>query len=346
VARLTKSIKDAMGYEDVPTFFWSDSTTALAWIRRNDEWGTFVWNRVKEICKLTHHSQWRHVPGVLNPADLPSRGCTPSELLKSKWWEGPSWLKSNRQDWPSMEPDGNEDDIVSERKKSATSTMIVSEGPSPWYYRRFSSHLKNVRVIAWILRFLHKIRKMTSDKGELTQKEVAIAERTLFGLVQKEALASVVTKDVVEGVRVVREDGIIYVKTKLLHRQDSSSFIKPVLLPNNHPVVEQLIRQEHLCHHHAGVQFLMGKLREKVWILQGRKAIKRILRGCVKCRLHSAKAPEVPEAPLPEDRVKKIAAEKFAMEKLIDRSGEAVPEFQTKFGRSIRKPDRFGFGQK
>jgi hypothetical protein len=248
-------------------------------------------------------------------------------------------LDSN-SDWPSMEPNGNEDDIVSERKKGAISTMIVSEGLSPWYYRRFSSHLKNVRVIAWILRFLHKIRNMTSDKGELTQKEVAVAERTLFGLVQKEVFASVVTKDVVEGVRVEREDGIIYVKAKLLHRQDSSSFIKPVLLPNNHPVVEQLIRQEHLCHHHAGVQFLMGKLREKVRILRGRKTIKRILRGCFKCRLHSAKALEVPEAPLPEDQVK------VAKEKLIDRSGEAVPEIQTKFGRSIRKPDRLGFGQK
>jgi hypothetical protein len=108
----------------------------------------------------------------------------------------------------------------------------------------------------------------------------------------------------IQGLRVDNEDGLIYVKTKLLHRQDSKYFIKPVLLPNQHPVVDQLIRQEHLKHNHAGIQFLMGKLRETCWILQGRKAVKRIIRGCAQCRLHSSKAPIVPEAPLPADRIK------------------------------------------
>lgn len=82
-SRLLKGIQDSLQLE-IPVFMWTDSTVTLAWIRRNDEWGTFVGNRIKEILTLTTVQNWRHVPGVINPADLPSRGCSGKELLKSK----------------------------------------------------------------------------------------------------------------------------------------------------------------------------------------------------------------------------------------------------------------------
>lgn len=91
-ARLGNSVKEILEYE-IQTFFWSDSTTALAWIQRNDEWGTFVGNRVREIVKLSSADEWRHVAGKLNPADFPSRGSSPKDLFESIWWEGPQWLK-------------------------------------------------------------------------------------------------------------------------------------------------------------------------------------------------------------------------------------------------------------
>jgi len=65
-----------------------------------------------------------------------------------------------------------------------------------------------------------------------------------------------------------------------------------------------LVREVHIQNCHGGVQFLIGKLREKVWIVQSRRAIKRVLRTCVACRRHDAKKSEVPPCALPEDRVK------------------------------------------
>jgi len=92
-ARLLHHTKSSIELEEIQTICWSDSTTALAWIRRDEDWGTFVGNRSREINRLTKSKQWRYVPGKLNPADLPSRGCSPAELLASRWWEGPAWLK-------------------------------------------------------------------------------------------------------------------------------------------------------------------------------------------------------------------------------------------------------------
>ena len=92
-SRQTNEIVKALGYENIPIFYWSDSTTVLAWLNRDCQWGIFVWNRVREIRGLTSAGTWKYVPGELNPADLPSRGCQAKQLLSTQWWEGPGWLR-------------------------------------------------------------------------------------------------------------------------------------------------------------------------------------------------------------------------------------------------------------
>ena len=54
--------------------YWVDSTAALFWIKHQRPWKQYISRQVSEICSCTSSVVWRHCPGVVNPADLPSRG--------------------------------------------------------------------------------------------------------------------------------------------------------------------------------------------------------------------------------------------------------------------------------
>ena len=73
---------------------WTDSMVVLNWIQGSaDRWKPFVQNRVLEIQSLSSPGQWRHCPGIDNPADLVSRGMFAEDLIQSDLWlSGPSFL--------------------------------------------------------------------------------------------------------------------------------------------------------------------------------------------------------------------------------------------------------------
>ncbi|UYV60243.1 hypothetical protein LAZ67_1000533, partial [Cordylochernes scorpioides] len=127
-----------------------------------------------------------------------------------------------------------------------------------------------------------------------------IAEKVLIRSTQRDSLG----KGQISHLKTkVQSDGLMYIETKLLYGQSPEEFRKPVLLPCDHPITEKLIRETHSNNCHAGVHFLLSKLREKFWILKARKTIKRVVRGCIICRRHAERANTLPCAPLPKDRL-------------------------------------------
>ena len=93
LARLVDATKSSLSTElEISSCHcFTDSQVALCWIRNEERsWKPFVQNRVSEIRSLLPVKCWRHVPGLENPADVPSRGATPLELLVNKLWrDGP-----------------------------------------------------------------------------------------------------------------------------------------------------------------------------------------------------------------------------------------------------------------
>ncbi len=296
--RIAYTIMKALGIKIDSFVFWCDSSTALAWIKRNGDWGVFVKNRVQEILELTQVKQWNHVPGVLNPADLPSRGCSPRVLLESKWWEGVDWLKGPKTGFPTSTEEVDETAVSVELKRSTTMmTLPLQIEP------RFSSYYKNIAVWGWVLRFIQNCRAtVVNRKPYLRIDEMRKAEKIILRQIQADSFP--VDCKEVGGVQVNKDnDQILRVKSRLTNRNDQKDFIYPVLLPKSHPLVDQLIEGLHRYHCHGGVHFLLSKLREKYWVLQSRRAVKRVLRRCVSCKRHTVKKMEVEPAALPAKRV-------------------------------------------
>ena len=83
--------------------FWTDSTVVLQWIHSSHrKQQVFVANRVAEILDTTNVSQWNHVSGINNPADIGTRAINVDELKRSEWLTGPAWLKQRENEWPEQ----------------------------------------------------------------------------------------------------------------------------------------------------------------------------------------------------------------------------------------------------
>ncbi|GFT56754.1 integrase catalytic domain-containing protein [Trichonephila clavipes] len=126
-ARLTNSVVEVLGWRNVTTYYWSDSTTELAWILREENWSVFISNRVQEIKKLCNPTSWRHIPGDRNLADLTYRGCKAKRFVYSRWWEGSQWMKSDfefQKIMASSQHDWNEEEI--EKEMSKTSYVLTN----------------------------------------------------------------------------------------------------------------------------------------------------------------------------------------------------------------------------
>ena len=103
--RLTQNICRVLLIPVKSALFFSNSKDILWWIRgRGRDFRAFVANRAGEIQMATEPCQWQYVPTNLSPADLCTRGATPTELKESSlWWQGPVWLLEGQASWPKME---------------------------------------------------------------------------------------------------------------------------------------------------------------------------------------------------------------------------------------------------
>ncbi|GBM23109.1 hypothetical protein AVEN_167950-1 [Araneus ventricosus] len=76
--------------------------------------------------------------------------------MKSRWWEGPTWLYEDPKGWLGCIPPPEPLDVSKERKKVQVCAKNTDIESITKYWSRFSDYNKIVRIIAWILRFLKR----------------------------------------------------------------------------------------------------------------------------------------------------------------------------------------------
>ncbi|XP_076299352.1 uncharacterized protein LOC143218193 [Lasioglossum baleicum] len=158
LARLMFFVRASFGDSVCEMHGWTDSTVTLAWINQPpSRWKTFVANRVANIQELVPTCQWHHVQSEDNPADCASRGISvPQFVDHSLWWHGQKWLKLPSTSWPCKTSLVKATTSLEERVPTSLHTV---PSPEAWdLATQFSSWTKLLRVTAYVLRFIAKLR--------------------------------------------------------------------------------------------------------------------------------------------------------------------------------------------
>ena len=304
-ARLCTYVKGAIDCPISRIVCWTDNSSTLHWIRgAASQWKPFVANRVVEIHSLLDPSVWRYCPGPQNPADLPTRGLSASQLRESHlWWKGSSWLQESEKDWPEDLRSKPSSEIVDPERKSKASVSCVVQPKEPFIdFTRFSKYSRLLRTVAWIRRFVSNSRVKEEERidSPLTGLKIQNAEEWLISHVQEarfpEEIASCKQHGPVKDSNLanlnpfmcptshfLRVGGRIY--KSLLPEEEKH----PIILPSNHPVVKLLIDDIHGCELHAGVEHTLSVLRQRFWVIKGRSTVRQTLRNCLICRHYQTK---------------------------------------------------------
>ncbi|UYV71237.1 hypothetical protein LAZ67_8002343 [Cordylochernes scorpioides] len=218
-SRLAVHIKSMMEFEDIPITLWTDSTTALAWIKRDMNWSVFVAGRVKKIRQNSSITDWRHVPGKENPADIPSL-----------------WLKKEEQFWKQSVEKESIEEVNSELRKAVVTHFNIEKRDMLAKITQFSNYHKIIRMVAYWRRFLdwlHRKRSNKITKVPVTMEEMTLAEEKVIRLVQQCSFEGVKDKKF-KNLRVYEdESGLLRVKCRFVPVEKVDAHSYPMVMPSN-----------------------------------------------------------------------------------------------------------------
>ena len=102
--KAVKKIRTELDLKIDDVKFYTDSKVVLGYISNDARrFHVYVANRVQVIRDTSEPHQWNYVDTSTNPADLATRGTTAKGLIESDWLEGPSFLKMNQSNEPSID---------------------------------------------------------------------------------------------------------------------------------------------------------------------------------------------------------------------------------------------------
>lgn len=309
---LWQHVSRACGFESLKTTFWTDSMIVLRWLRRDlRSLKPFVANRVATILRTSSIPQWRHVPGISNPADLLSRGSTVAQLQSSTlWWNGPQWLLSSTALWPeennsylfqrTTELEAVEDkaNFVGLILNPAAPAMAI-QGQSLLHRSSKLQHL--LKTTAFVLRFIRNVsRRNNKILADITkvppisveEREAAMdywvreeQERHFRGEVQalqsKKGISA--TSTIKALCPYIGPGKIMKVGGRLQNANIPDCTKHPILLDPSSRLSLLIVRDAHHRALHAGCQLTMATVRGEYWIPRLRILCKQIISRCPIC---------------------------------------------------------------
>ncbi|GFS49999.1 integrase catalytic domain-containing protein [Trichonephila clavipes] len=163
LSKFLKRTLDAFKVNISQIYLWTDSSIALAWIKKPlAQLKTFVRNRVSIIQELTESDFWKHVNSENNPADILSRGISPDKIQHCElWWFGPPFLHQYKELEPYDITAVEGDDLFLQELKETSDFPLCAllKNIEPLnIISNCSSFTKLQRVTTWCKRFIENAR--------------------------------------------------------------------------------------------------------------------------------------------------------------------------------------------
>ncbi len=305
----------AFPIQDSDVFFWTDSRNVLSWVHSESRTlTTFIGNRVTRVLEASKVWQWRWVPSLQNPADIPSRGMTAEKLAKSElWWKGPRFIVLEESHWPQQP---QQHVVTQEGEEEIRREATFLQHPLPtdkynatldkWKTIATNNWGKIVGIFSFMLkwRFPHDTRRQLEEKAT-TKIYLAMQQSSFAYTIQlladpppawtRSTMAKL--KPFIDTQGVIRSRG----RLQMSHLSYQQKYL--VLLPRDHPWTTALIFTTHRRLLHQGTQHVLYELRRKVWITRGTTKIRQLLRDCTDCKRRKAAPQPQAMAPVIEARL-------------------------------------------
>ncbi|KAJ0184295.1 hypothetical protein K1T71_000718 [Dendrolimus kikuchii] len=339
-SRLAVTIKDSHVKKPSKTFFWTDSTTVLSWLRSDARsFKPFVAHRIGEITENSSISDWKWVPTGMNVADDATRLHSAQLNQSSRWFTGPTFLLLSSEDWPKepvsevpsvqsqVELKSSPIEMVGVLTEHTGKTCAVTADCS-----RFSSWLRLVRATArvhqaaFIFRQLIRNSRFSGHRRQslntstitslipLTAEFMNAAERHILWKIQLDSFLEDITcilnsKPLPRTSRLAKlspmigDDKLLRLGGRIRAADVDQNVKTPVLLDGSHPVARLLVYQFHVKMGHANDETVINELRQHYWILRLRSTVRTVAHRCLFCKIRKSLPQAPPTGNLPQERM-------------------------------------------
>ena len=297
---------------------FSDSMVALFWIQgTNHEWKQFVENWVNTIRSLVAPQHWKHCLGKENPADIPSRGMSASELADTRlWFHGPEWLHHSEglQEELTLILSVPEECKCEMRRRDAAHLLVnvqdhgtssLSKIIDPEWH---SSAYRLFRITGLVLSFIRHLRERVSDQpSDTSTQKLSLSNFEQARLLWIKDCQSHLQEDSRFASWERRLD--LFMDTSGVWRCGGrmskscllSSAKNPLLLDRNQHLTRLIVADAHLRVLHNGVKETLTELQSEYWLVKGRQFVRKIIHRCTTCkRLEGKSCRGNRPPPLPE----------------------------------------------
>ena len=318
--KLEESIRSALTIPLLKSTFWTDSKIVLAYVKNETRrFSVFVSNRVRIIRKRSCPEDWKHIPGVDNPADALTRPIVHGREDDDVWRHGPAILRTHKSEWKIAQTSTEETEtlplgIELVKPKVITLSAEVVSNPIDVLINHYSDWDRLIRAVSWLLKFKQAlIHKETKFIRALQPEDLQVAERAVINYVQQRFYSGDIARTnnnlCVSKNSVLRklnpkidQFGTLVIGGRIIHSKLQYSQKLPIIIPHDSHVSTLIVRSFHnRCH--LGREWLFSLLRKRFWITKARRVIYQVSKDCVTCKKLFAIALPQKMADLPPTRV-------------------------------------------